>query len=201
MLQPILYSFRRCPYAMRARLAIADAGQSVALREVVLRDKPAEMLAVSPKGTVPVMVMPDGVVIEQSFEIMEWAYEESLDEKLLALVARNDGPFKQALDRYKYADRYPEFSQQHYREQGEEFLAELEGLLSPNLSGADMGFVDYAIVPFVRQFAGVDEDWFASAPYPRVRDWLTRFVNSELFETVMGKYPQWLAGDREPIFP
>lgn len=201
MLQPILYSFRRCPYAMRARLAIADAGQSVALREVVLRDKPAEMLAVSPKGTVPVMVMPDGVVIEQSFEIMEWAYEESLDEKSLALVARNDGPFKQALDRYKYADRYPEFSQQHYREQGEEFLAELEGLLSPNLSGADMGFVDYAIVPFVRQFAGVDEDWFASAPYPRVRDWLTRFVNSELFENVMGKYPQWLAGDREPIFP
>ena len=201
MLQPILYSFRRCPYAMRARLGIADAGQSVALREVVLRDKPAEMLAVSPKGTVPVMVMPDGVVIEQSFEIMEWAYEESLDEKSLALVARNDGPFKQALDRYKYADRYPEFSQQHYREQGEEFLAELEGLLSPNLSGADMGFVDYAIVPFVRQFAGVDEDWFASAPYPRVRDWLTRFVNSELFETVMGKYPQWLAGDREPIFP
>lgn len=201
MLQPILYSFRRCPYAMRARLAIADAGQSVALREVVLRDKPAEMLAVSPKGTVPVMVMPDGVVIEQSFEIMEWAYEESLDETSLALVARNDGPFKQALDRYKYADRYPEFSQQHYREQGEEFLAELEGLLSPNLSGADMGFVDYAIVPFVRQFAGVDEDWFASAPYPRVRDWLTRFVNSELFETVMGKYPQWLAGDREPIFP
>lgn len=201
MLQPILYSFRRCPYAMRARLGIADAGQSVALREVVLRDKPAEMLAVSPKGTVPVMVMPDGVVIEQSFEIMEWAYEESLDEKSLALVARNDGPFKQALDRYKYADRYPEFSQQHYREQGEEFLAELEGLLSPNLSGADMGFVDYAIVPFVRQFAGVDEDWFASAPYPRVRDWLTRFVNSELFENVMGKYPQWLAGDREPIFP
>ena len=201
MLQPILYSFRRCPYAMRARLGIADAGQSVALREVVLRDKPAEMLEVSPKGTVPVMVMPDGVVIEQSFEIMEWAYEESLDEKSLALVARNDGPFKQALDRYKYADRYPEFSQQHYREQGEEFLAELEGLLSPNLSGADMGFVDYAIVPFVRQFAGVDEDWFASAPYPRVRDWLTRFVNSELFENVMGKYPQWLAGDREPIFP
>ncbi len=201
MLQPILYSFRRCPYAMRARLAIADAGQSVLLREVVLRSKPAEMLEVSPKGTVPVMVMPDGVVIEQSFEIMEWAYEESLDETSLALVARNDGPFKQALDRYKYADRYPEFSQQHYREQGEEFLAELEGLLSPNLSGADMGFVDYAIVPFVRQFAGVDEDWFASAPYPRVRDWLTRFVNSELFETVMGKYPQWLAGDREPIFP
>lgn len=201
MLQPILYSFRRCPYAMRARLAIADAGQSVLLREVVLRSKPAEMLEVSPKGTVPVMVMPDGVVIEQSFEVMEWAYEESLDETSLALVARNDGPFKQALDRYKYADRYPEFSQQHYREQGEEFLAELEGLLSPNLSGADMGFVDYAIVPFVRQFAGVDEDWFASAPYPRVRDWLTRFVNSELFETVMGKYPQWLAGDREPIFP
>lgn len=201
MLQPILYSFRRCPYAMRARLAIADAGQSVLLREVVLRSKPAEMLEVSPKGTVPVMVMPDGVVIEQSFEIMEWAYEESLDETSLALVARNDGPFKQALDRYKYADRYPEFSQQHYREQGEEFLAELEGLLSPNLSGADMGFVDYAIVPFVRQFAGVDEDWFASAPYPRVRDWLTRFVNSELFENVMGKYPQWLAGDREPIFP
>lgn len=201
MLQPILYSFRRCPYAMRARLAIADAGQSVLLREVVLRSKPAEMLEVSPKGTVPVMVMPDGVVIEQSFEIMEWAYEESLDETSLALVARNDGPFKQALDRYKYADRYPEFSQQHYREQGEEFLAELEGLLSPNLSGADMGFVDYAIVPFVRQFAGVDEDWFGSAPYPRVRDWLTRFVNSELFETVMGKYPQWLAGDREPIFP
>lgn len=201
MLLPILYSFRRCPYAMRARLAIADAGQTVALREVVLRSKPSEMLEVSPKGTVPVMVMPDGVVLEQSFEIMEWAYEESLDEAGLALVARNDSPFKQALDRYKYADRYPEFSQQHYREQGEQFLAELEGLLKPNLSGAQMGFLDYAIVPFVRQFAGVDEEWFATAPYPRVRDWLTRFVGSEIFESVMEKYPQWLSGDREPIFP
>lgn len=182
---------------MRARLAIAANGRQVKLREVVLRDKPAEMLAISPKGTVPVLQLEDGTVIEQSLEIMQWAYGSPLTSPL---VERNDGEFKGALDRYKYFERHPEHPQSHSRAQGEVFLASLEESLHPNLSGDEMGFTDFAIVPFVRQFAGVDEEWFAAAPYPKVRNWLRRFVASELYATVMLKYPQWKQGDEEPIF-
>ena len=197
----ILYSFRRCPYAMRARLAIAAAGKRVKLREVVLRDKPAEMLAISPKGTVPVLQLADGGVIEQSFDIMRWAYSRELPADLMALVERNDGEFKQVLDRYKYAERFPDFPKTHYRAQGELFLAALEERLAPNLSGDTMDFADFAIAPFIRQFAGVDEEWFAMAPYPKVRDWRDRFVASEIFAKVMLQYPQWRYGDEEAIFP
>ncbi|MDX1320322.1 MAG: glutathione S-transferase N-terminal domain-containing protein, partial [Oceanospirillum sp.] len=134
---PRLYSFRRCPYAMRARLGLLFAGLQVELREIVLKNKPAPMLAISPKGTVPVLELPDGRVIEESREILEWALAQQdpaglldVDLQLAAgLLDQNDGDFKHWLDRYKYADRHPEMSQLEYRQKGEEFLQVLEGLL------------------------------------------------------------------------
>lgn len=205
---PILYSFRRCPYAMRARNALMAAGISVELREVVLRDKPAEMLTASPKGSVPVLVLPDGHVIDESWDIMLWALRtqgthpwlgdnECHVNDALPLVAENDSTFKRALDRYKYPERFPEHSQDFYRELGEEFLSRLEEHLTvaPYLLGEHMSIADAALLPFVRQFAAVDADWFASAPYPKLRDWLSQYAVSGLFASVMQKFPPWQAGD------
>lgn len=210
---PILYSFRRCPYAMRARSALIAAGISVELREVVLRDKPAEMLVVSPKGSVPVLVLPDGRVIDESWNIMLWALrshgahdwlgeDECHVQDALPLVAENDLTFKRALDRYKYPERFPGHAQDFYRELGEEFLQRLETHLSlnPFLLGETMSIADAALLPFVRQFAAVDADWFASAPYPRLRDWLTGYTESKLFMRVMQKFPAWQAGTTPVIF-
>ena len=179
---------------MRARLAIMAARKPVELREVVLRNKPQEMLDISPKGTVPVLQLADGSVIEQSLDIMFWALGDTLSEPQRGLIEENDTSFKAALDRYKYADRYPEFEQTHYREQGMQFLALLEQRLDPYLNGAQMGFTDWAIAPFVRQFAGVDRDWFAGIPLQRTRDWLAEFTDSELFAAVMQKYDPWVSG-------
>lgn len=215
---PILYSFRRCPYAMRARLAIAYAGIAVELREVVLRDKPPSLLRYSPKGEVPVLVLPHGNVneervIDESRHIMLWALEQNDPAGWLPgdaagmaqmnrLLDENDGPFKRHLDHYKYADRFPAFTQEHYRAQGEEFIAELERRLtdSPYLLGERCGMADVAIFPFVRQFAFVDKVWFDAAPYPRVQKWLERFLSSALFARVMDKYPQWHEGDAPVLF-
>lgn len=209
---PILYSFRRCPYAMRARLAIAVAGYKVELREIVLKDKPTELLEVSPKATVPVLVQNDGKVLEESLDIMLWAAEQhaiwqSLDEQqrkeAFILIEENDVSFKQALDQYKYADRYPEHSELHYREQGERFLAKLEQRLNQQVSllSDSLTLVDFALLPFVRQFALVDWDWFSQADYPKLQNWLNGFLQSELFEQIMHKYPQWQAGDDVTVFP
>ncbi|WP_256361169.1 glutathione S-transferase [Methylomonas koyamae] len=203
---PILYSFRRCPYAMRARLAIAAAGICVALREIELRAKPAAMLAVSPKGTVPVLVLANGQVIDESLDIMVWALTRHDPQDWLnvssradadRLIAVNDSQFKYWLDRYKYADRYPEHSAEHYREQGELFLADLEQRLQRNgcFCGRRFGLADAAILPFVRQFAAVDAAWFALAPYPALRAALQHFVESELFGKIMAQYPVWQATD------
>src|SRR5699024_7715245 len=152
---PLLYSFRRCPYAMRARLGILFAGQAVALREIVLRNKPAHMLEISPKGTVPVLQLANGEVIEESREILAWALTQQDPQGLLnidlaqvaALIDENDGEFKHWLDRYKYADRHPEQSQLEYRQQGEAFLQTLEALLAKNdyLLGANISKADIAI--------------------------------------------------------
>lgn len=201
---PILYSFRRCPYAMRARCAIIASGIAVELREVALRDKPAAMLAASPKGSVPVLVLPDGKVIDESWDIMLWALRnndaqnwlgknEANVQAALALVLENDTNFKRALDSYKYPERHPEHSQEFYRAQGELFLQKLEASLqiSPYLLGEKMSIADAALLPFVRQFAAVDADWFASAPYPKLRDWLERFTTSKLFAQVMQKFSLW----------
>ncbi|HEY0267607.1 MAG TPA: glutathione S-transferase [Methyloradius sp.] len=201
MTVPILYSYRRCPYAMRARMALRYSGIAVEIIEISLRDKPQHMLEVSPKATVPVLVLPDGKVIEQSLEIMQWALlQQDTDDWLLEnvselaiealrLVAENDGTFKQSLDRYKYAVRFPEKSQEEYRQQCEVFIGKLETLLSSHhyLFGNHSSIADIAIFPFIRQFAGVDESWFSQAHYPKVRAWLNEWVNSALFINIMQK--------------
>ena len=199
---PILYSYRRCPYAMRARMALSYAGIAVDAREISLKDKPAHMLQVSPKGTVPVLVLPDGTVIEQSLDIMQWALQQHDPDGWLKadplqtkqLIAENDGTFKQSLDRYKYAIRFPEHPAEYYRQQGEQFLAALEQRMQQQafLMRDTVSLADIAIFPFVRQFAAVDQPWFDSANYIRLRSWLEQMVESELFERVMAKYPVYL---------
>lgn len=158
------------------------------------------MLAISPKGTVPVLQLPDGKVIDESLGIMRWALVQNdpdnwlgLAEDVDKLIQRNDGEFKYYLDRYKYADRYPESSESYYRGQAEIFLAELEHKLSqqPYLSGAHLGFLDAAIFPFIRQFAAVDSEWFHASDYRQLNIWLTAWLTSELFVSVMTKYPVW----------
>ena len=194
MTSNVLYSFRRCPYAMRARMALRYSGVPLSIVEVSLKAKPAEMLALSPKGTVPVLVCADGRVIEQSLEIMLWALAQYDPDNWLgpdsaALIQENDQVFKVNLDRYKYAIRYPEQPMEHYRAQGAAFLQRLEVLLeqTPYLAGDTLSLADIALAPFVRQFAHVDRDWFEQAPYPRLNAWLERFLASELFTAVMAK--------------
>jgi len=208
---PILYSFRRCPYAMRARLALVASGQAVALREVVLRDKPAEMINVSPKATVPVLVLEGGAVLEESLDVMNWALAEADPEGWLEadradmdeLVAQNDGPFKHHLDRYKYANRYEGAVAEEHRTEASKTLSDLDARLAGNdwLCGSRASFADYAILPFVRQFANTDRAWFDAQSWPHLQSWLERFLASDRFKVVMKKYPQWSAGDPEPTFP
>ncbi len=196
---------------MRARLAIASSGVMVELREIELKNKPEAMLTASPKATVPVLVLEDGRVIDESFDIMRWALQQNDPDNWLAglncddiqqLIACNDGEFKQALDRYKYADRYPEFPESHYRQQGEVFLSVLEQRLTQTdyLAGAKFGIADAAILPFIRQFAAVDKDWFNQSAYPKTRLWLQQFVSSSLFAAIMLKYPAWVPNQARVIF-
>lgn len=208
----VLYSFRRCPYAMRARLAIRYSGVRVELREIVLRQKPAHMLEISPKGTVPVLQLSDGQVIDESLDIMYWAIaqndpdrwnEANFQSQISELIKKNDEQFKPWLDRYKYADRYPEQSEAYYRQQCEEWISQLEsqlkghkgGLISNQLTLADM-----AILPFVRQFAHVDLTWFESTNYSNVQQWLDNFKQSELFTSIMRKYPLWEPDQTPELF-
>ncbi|WP_460135761.1 glutathione S-transferase [Pseudomonas sp. S1_E04] len=196
MNEALLYSFRRCPYAMRARLALRYAGVAVRIVEVSLKAKPAEMLALSPKGTVPVLSV-DGQVIDESLAIMQWALAQNdPDDWLLqgnpatlALIAENDQGFKHHLNRYKYAERYPEQPMVFYRAEGEVFLQRLEALLTERdyLLADHLSLADVALAPFVRQFAHVDREWFAATPYRRLQAWLQRFLQSPLFIAVMAK--------------
>ncbi len=208
---PILYSFRRCPYAMRARLGLLFAGVSVELREVVLKDKPPQMLAISPKATVPVLQLADGTVIDESRDILLWALRCSDPEGLLVpehspqmdeLIRKNDVEFKHWLDRYKYFDRHPAMTQREYRERGEAFLQQLEHRLGDGrfLLGDGISAADIAVMPFVRQFAHVDRDAFYALPYPRVQTWLTAWLEHPLFVQAMAKYPRWQEGDAPTVF-
>ena len=213
---PVLYTFRRCPYAMRARLAIAVSGVQLEQREVVLRDKPAEMLAASPKSIVPVLLLPGGEVIEQSLDIMLWALrlndpqqwltpKGAALEDMLALVTGNDGAFKQSLDRYKYPNRYADESAEEsageakafavaHRTQCANWLEGLEAQLAGGwLCGPNASLADMALLPFVRQFAHTDASWFASQPWPRLQVWLAAFEISALYLAVMEKRPPWQA--------
>ena len=211
-LLPRLYSFRRCPYAMRARLGILFAELQVELREITLKNKPPQMLAISPKGTVPVLQLSDGRVIEESREIIEWALEQQdpkglLDAKVLqqanALIDKNDNEFKHWLDHYKYADRHPEMTEKEYRQRGEDFLQILEALLTKNayLLGDKITIADIGIMPFVRQFAHVDRDVFYSLPYPNLQQWLQHWLAHPLFLQAMSKYQPWQEHDDVILFP
>ena len=207
---PILYSFRRCPYAIRARLALAVAGITVEHREVSLKNKPPSMLAYSPKGTVPVLVLPSGQVIDQSIAIGQWALGQhdpqawlsGQDPDLAAhWIERNDHIFKPLLDRYKYAERHPELSaQQHFELALEAFIAPLNEQIQSqggHLCGPSRRWGDAAVFPFVRQFAAVDPLRFESARLHALNEWLVQWQNSDLFLQVMQRHPDW----REPPQP
>jgi len=211
---PVLYTFRRCPYAMRARLALSAARLDIRVREVVLRDKPAEMLAASPKGTVPVLVLAGGEVVDESLDVMRWALAQNDPEGWLtadaaetdALIAQNDGPFKRALDRYKYPNRYEAEGADALvnRDAGLAILNGLSERIAANggqLSGPAPTLADMAIFPFVRQFAATDRGWWAkTAPAP-LAGWLEDHVSSPRFRAIMAKYAQWAPGGAEPALP
>ena len=209
MTRPVLYSFRRCPYAMRARLGLASAGITVELREIVLRDKPQEMIAASPKATVPVLVT--DTVIDESFDVMRWALDQSDPEGLLApmdaaayaLIEACDGPFKTALDLTKYAVRHPEADPIESRASAAAFIAKLDAQLDgkPWLLGDQPSLADFAILPFVRQFAHTDLDWWDAQPFSYAQDWLAAFKASDRFAAIMAKYTPWKAGDDVILFP
>jgi glutathione S-transferase len=214
---PGLYSFRRCPYAMRARLALHVSGMVYEHREVVLKNKPAHMLSLSPKGTVPVLWLPkaaDGRVLEQSLDIMLWALRQhdplgwlpASDAGMadaLALIAHNDGPFKQQLDRYKYPNRCGLNSGVANRDLAAVWLQTLDARLAaqPFLAGGHFGLADAALAPFVRQFAHTDPAWFAAQPWPALAAWLAAFEGSALFAAIMHKHAPWQAAHSENVGP
>lgn len=203
---PLLYSFRRCPYAMRARLAIASSGLRVELREVVLRDKPQAFLDTSPSATVPCLVTGEAV-IDESLDIMIWALQQADLEAWLAMpdagwdwIKRSDGPFKSALDRTKYATRYPDCDAKEERAKASEFLSDLNAQIGDWIFDAP-SLADYAILPFIRQFAFIDKAWFDAQPWPALQAWLERFLESDRFAAIMPKYKQWQPEDAPLIFP
>ena len=205
-MSPILYSFRRCPFAMRARMAIAISETPVRLREIILRDKPEEMLAASPKGTVPVVVAGDKV-IDESLAVMHWALAQNDPEDWLSgndttLIEEADGPFKHHLDRYKYSTRYDDADNVEHRTEGMKFLKKLDEKLAgqPYLNGGKRTLADIAIFPFVRQFRIADPDWFDAAPITNVQRWLNGLMTSDLFQSVMKKYPLWKETGEEFLF-
>jgi len=206
---PILWTFRRCPYAMRARLAIWSSGQKVALREILLKDKPAPFLAASPKATVPV-VQDGDIVIEQSREVMLWALGRNDPEGWLempqeghALIDTSDGPFKTALDHTKYAVRFPDRDEAEERAKAMVFLTELNDRLTQSrfLMGSRRSLADMAILPFVRQFANTDRDWFNAQGLGPLTKWLDDFLASDRFRAIMTKYPPWQNGQDQVLFP
>jgi len=199
---PVLYSFRRCPYAIRARMALFYAGINVELREILLKNKPAAMLDLSLKGTVPLLISVDGTVLDESYDIMRWALEKNdpdswytaaKSSEIDDLIQKNDGLFKDSLDRYKYSDRYPENSMEYYRSQAEIYLIFLEKKLitSNYLLGDVISLADVAIFPFIRQFCLVDKIWFEASPYLNLRRWLNNFLDSKIFSAVMQKEDVW----------
>ncbi len=201
----VLYSFRRCPYAMRARLALRASGVVYEHREVALKAKPAAMLAVSPKGTVPVLCLSTGEVLEQSLDIMQWALMQNDPDAWLPatpelwaltheIIAIHDGAFKANLDRYKYPQRFGLADGLAHREQGAAWLMTLDAQLQNTayLAGHKWGLLDACIAPFVRQFARTDRTWFDAQPWPHLSAWLVAFENSDAFVAVMHKFPLWV---------
>jgi glutathione S-transferase len=216
MTAPYLYSLQHCPYAIRARLGLLLAEQSVMVRAVDLRDKPAELLAISEKGTVPILVLQDenilpNVVIDESLDIMLWALTNNDPKNLLYLdnpdalpsmlnfISRSDTEFIPALDKYKQASRYHDPSLSAYRQGCQKFIAELEQMLTLHdyFMGARPSLADYALLPFIRQFAKVERKWYLQSPYPRVREWLNNQLQQPLFTKAMAKFPLWSENQQE----
>lgn len=206
---PILWTFRRCPYAMRARLAIAASGYRVELREILLKDKPAPFLAASPKGTVPVVVAGDQV-IEESRDVMLWALTRNDPEGWLDMTAEGfdlidacDGPFKKALDHTKYAVRFPDRDAASDRAAALSYLTDWNARLQQTafLMGPHRTIADVAILPFVRQFANTDRAWFDMQGLNALTAWLDDFLHSERFAAVMTKYTPWTEGQDPVVFP
>lgn len=213
MTLPVLYSFRRCPYAMRARLALLSTGARVELREVLLRDKAPEFLTASPSATVPTLVEHGGTVLDESLDIMLWALERDDQQgwltpetgslpDMLALIEEMDGAFKTSLDRYKYAARYDDCDPLAERTKASRILRGLETRLQQAgwLFGARASLADMAILPFIRQFANVDRTWFDGTDWPALKRWLEGFESSREFAAIMHKYKQWHAGDPVTLF-
>ena len=211
---PVLYSLRNCPYAMRARIAIFKAKQTVQLRDVVLSNKPAEMIAASPKATVPVLVLPDGVVVDESLAVMLWALNETDPEDLLhkqnehsllamlELINTFDTEFKAYLEQYKCAKRYKENNIDECRALCEQLIQVLEDRLKNHnfLLSDRESLADIALLPFIRQFARVERQWYLQSPYPNVRNWLNNYLQSPMFTKVMAKYPLWLDNHEVVLF-
>ncbi|WP_028022292.1 glutathione S-transferase [Enterovibrio calviensis] len=213
MTVPILYSLRQCPYAMRSRLAILHAGQTVILRDIDMNNKPEEMLAISPKGTVPVLELADGSVIDESLDVMVWALKQSDPNNLLyshdstqlpimrELIERHDVEFVGALQKYRAASRYRDDNKIAFRDECCKWLGPIEQRLSQHayIMGEQPSLVDYAILPLIRQFSRVDKRWYAQAPLPYLRAWLVKHYDDPTFSKAMVSYPKWNKND-EPIF-
>jgi len=208
---PILYSFRRCPYAMRARMAIHISGQKCELREVLLRDKPPSMLEYSAKGTVPVLILQDGKVIDESLDVIDWAlnlndpddWQRSKDkEKTKELIKINDGEFKYHLDRYKYSKRYDNEDPEFHRKKCLKFIESINNELnnSEYIFDDNISYADIVLLPFIRQFRIADIEWFDSLPYDNLKKWLSSFLDSSLLNSIMKKYDLWKEGDKSIVF-
>ena len=208
---PILYSFRRCPYAMRARMAIHISDQRCELREVLLRDKPPSMLQYSAKGTVPVLILQDGKVIDESLDVIDWAlnlndpddWQRSKDkEKTKELIKINDGEFKYHLDRYKYSKRYDNEDPEFHRKKCLKFIESINNELnnSKYIFDDNISYADIVVLPFIRQFRIADIEWFDSLPYDNLKKWLSSFLDSSLLNSIMKKYDLWQEGDSLIIF-
>ena len=212
---PVLYSFRRCPYAIRARLALARADIQVELREVLLRDKPASLLEASPKGTVPVLILPDDTIIDESLDVMRWALSQNdpdnwlasndkdLQQDVDALINRIDAEFKAWLNAYKYPERHPDLAEKSPREQAVKILTDLNDRIirHGHLCGPSTTIADAAWLPFVRQFAHVDRDWFYGTELTALQNWLSKWLDSDLFATVMVKHKPWQLDDDTVLWP
>lgn len=212
---PILYSLQHCPYAMRARMGLLMAQQPVMLRAITMKNKPDEMLAASPKGTVPTLILQDQTVIDESLDIMIWALKKNDPEDLLhkesssdlsamiELIQRNDKEFKPQLEIYKKSKRFRTGTEIEERQKCEVFIAELELKLSSeggHFIGQKPGLIDYALIPFVRQFSRVNKAWFKKSPYPLLRKWLEQHMQSHLYARAMVKHPLWLDTHKECLF-
>lgn len=207
-MSPVLYSFRRCPYCMRAHMALKNSAIQVELREVDLNNMPEEALKISEHETVPILVLPDGKVIDESWDILKWALNQNDPDNWLGndneflldaeiLIETNDFSFKEDLDHYKYADRFPEHPAEHYRQACEEFIEELEENLSEHqfLLADRLTLADIGVFPFIRQFSLVDKDWFDQSRYKNVKNWLNKMIDSKLFRDAFQKHKLWKTGD------